>query len=172
VHPEPGLAVVAPGRWSVPVPGTRLCLGAGLVAVLAASFVGVVWQVVPGRVVVVSAGIVLSALVHEGAHAVAARALGYRVDWVLLGVIAGGTSYSGRGDRPRDRAAIAMAGPAASAAVVLVLLGVWASGTGVGVGTMFTLVWFNTVTFSLNLVPVQGSDGWYVIACLAEDRRV
>ena len=46
----------------------------------------------------------------------AAHNLGYRVEWVVLGGLAGVTAYFGRDDRPLERAAVALAGPAASAA--------------------------------------------------------
>ena len=67
--------------------------------------------------------VVVSTLVHEGAHAWAAHNLGYRVEWVVLGGLSGVTAYFGRDDRPLERAAVALAGPAASAALVLGLLG-------------------------------------------------
>ena len=55
--------------------------------------------------------VVVSTLVHEGAHALAAHNLGYRVEWVVLGGLAGVTAYFGRDDRPLERAAVALAGP-------------------------------------------------------------
>ena len=63
--------------------------------------------------------LVASMAVHEGAHAWAAHSLGYRVDWVVIGGLAGMTAFAGRDDRPLERAAVALAGPAASAALVL-----------------------------------------------------
>lgn len=181
------VAVVQPGDWSVAVPGTRLRLGVTLVLALVVAVAALVWGVLTGEIgggreaasgsdgpatsAVVAVIAVGSVLVHEGAHAVAAQTLGYRVEWVVLGLLDGKTSYSGRSDRPLDRAAIAMAGPAASAAVVLVLLAAWAAGfTGPG-DAVLAGVWFNIATFVLNLVPVAGSDGRYVLTGLVEDRR-
>lgn len=186
--PGGGPGGVRPAGWSVPLPRTRLRLGASLVVALTAAVAWVGWALGaeladegagPGRpgaadvaaAIVVVTAVVASVVLHEGAHAAAARALGYRVDWVVVGLVDGKTSFSGRSDRPLDRAAIAMAGPAASAAVVLPLLAVWGTGT-LGSGSVVSpILWFNVATFGLNLLPVVGSDGWCVIAALVEDRR-
>lgn len=117
-----------------------------------------------------SAGIIASVLLHEGTHALAARSLGYRVEWVQLGLVAGSTSYSGRDDRPLDRSAIAMAGPAASAAAVLVLLAAWWPGAADPNEAVFALLSFNALTAVVNLLPLPGSDGWQVAAGLIEHR--
>jgi Zn-dependent protease len=164
-----------PASWSsIPLPGTKIRLGFGLAVALAVTAGVTGAAVVAGRAdgqtvtaLAMGGGVIASVLVHEGAHALAARSLGYRVEWILLGLLAGTTSYSGRDDRPLDRAAIAMAGPAASAVAVLVLLAVWASGAGLS-DAMFALLSFNALSVVVNLVPVPGSDGWQVGAWLVE----
>jgi hypothetical protein len=133
---DSGRLSIVPASWlSIPVPGTKVRLGVGLAVVVA--FVtgwtagAVMLDRADGTTVTglaTGAGIVASVLVHEGAHALAARGLGYRVEWILLGLLGGTTSYSGRDDRPLDRAAIAMAGPAVSAVTVLALLAAWLVG--------------------------------------------
>jgi Zn-dependent protease len=162
---------------SVPLPGTKVRFGLGLAALVAVVTGWTAAAVLLGRAdgetmtgLASGVGIVASGLVHEIAHALAARSLGYRVDWIVLGLLAGTTSYSGRDDRPLDRAAIAMAGPAASAATVLVLLAVWAAGDADLTGAMFGLLTFNALTVVVNLVPVPGSDGSQVVAWLARGR--
>jgi hypothetical protein len=111
-----------PPRWTVPLVDARLRVGIGLaVCVGAAALLAVV---AAGRAnawlpLVAVLGVAASTLVHEGAHAWAAHALGYRVEWVVLGGFTGVTAYEGRDDRPLERAAVALAGPAATAAVVL-----------------------------------------------------
>jgi Zn-dependent protease len=116
--------------------------------------------------------IVGSMLVHEGAHAVAAHRLGYDVQWVVLGGLAGVTAYLGRDDRPLERAAIALAGPAASAALVATLVvagSVLPAGSIASVVHMLAL--FNALAIVGNLVPVGGTDGAHVVAGLAEHAR-
>jgi Zn-dependent protease len=165
-----------PASWSsIPLPGTKIRLGFGLAAALAVTAGLTGAAVVGGRAdgetvtaLAMGAGVIASVLVHEGAHAFAARSLGYRVEWILLGLLAGTTSYSGRDDRPLDRAAIAMAGPAANAAAVLVLPAAWASGTAGLSDAMFALLSLNALSVVVNLAPVPGSDGWQVAARLFE----
>jgi Zn-dependent protease len=113
-------------------------------------------------------GILASVLVHEGAHALAARSLGYDVEWMVLGLVAGTTSYSGRDDRPLDRAAIALAGPAVSAVVVLLLFALWSARDAELQDATFALFAFNALTLVANLFPLPGSDGWHTTARLLE----
>lgn len=177
--PAPAAVVVPASRWSVPVPGTRLRVGVGLAVLLVAAAAWAVWLAMGGEAgtdgvsrAAGSAGIAASVLLHEGAHAAAARSLGYRIEWIVVGAFAGRTSYSGRGDRPLDRAAIAMAGPATSAGAVLVVGAAWATGAaGRAEPALVTVAGFNAVTCAVNLLPVPGSDGWFVAAGLAEHRR-
>jgi Zn-dependent protease len=165
-----------PASWSsIPLPGTKLRLGFGLAAALAVTAGLTGAAVAAGRAdgetvtaLAMGGGVIASVLVHEGAHALAARSLGYRVEWILLGLLAGTTSYSGSDDRPLDRAAIAMAGPAANAGAVLVLLAAWASGAAGLSDAMFALLSFNALSVVVNLTPVPGSDGWQVAAWLFE----
>ena len=166
--------MVPASRLSIPLPGTKVRLGVGLAAIVALLTGWTAGAVMLGRAdgatmtaFAAGAGIVASVLVHEGAHALTARALGYRVEWILLGLLAGTTSYSGRDDRPLDRAAIALAGPAVSAAAVLVLLAMWAAGGETDLTeALFGLLTFNVLTVVVNLVPVPGSDGWQVATWL------
>lgn len=154
--------------------GPRLRVSAGLAVLLAGALVAAAWG--PGAVawlpLVALAGVVVSTLVHEGAHAWAAHRLGYRVEWVVVGGLAGVTAYYGRDDRPLERAAVALAGPAASAALVLGLLAVRA---GAGQGTASALVDLaiaaNGVALVVNLVPFGHTDGAHLLGGVADHRE-
>jgi len=162
-----------PPRWTFPLLGPRVRISAGLAALSAAALGVAAWG--PGGPiswlpVFALASVAVSTLVHEGAHALAAHNLGYRVEWVVLGGLAGVTAYFGRDDRPLERAAVALAGPAASAALVLGLLA--ARGTMAGGGTGAALVEMaigaNVVALVANLLPFGHTDGAHLLDGLAE----
>lgn len=165
-----------PPRGTFPVAGPRVRASAGLLALVGlAMALGVT---VPAREVawapfVALVTVVLSTLVHEGAHAWAAHNLGYRVDWVMLGGLTGATAWSGRDDRPLDRAAVALAGPAASAALVLGLLAVRAAlGADDAVaGVVELAVAVNVVALVTDLVPFGPTDGAHLIDGLHRHAR-
>jgi len=164
---------IRPPRWTFPLFGPRLRVSAGLAALSAVAVGVAAWG--PGGLVswlplVALVSVALSTLVHEGAHAAAAHHLGYRVEWVVLGGLAGVTAYFGRHDRPLERAAVALAGPAASAALVLGLLA--ARGTMSTGGTATALVEMaiaaNVVALVANLLPFGHTDGAHLLDGLAE----
>jgi Zn-dependent protease len=166
----------APPRWTFGVAGPRLRVSVGLLAWLAigtwvlALSPGGLGRVAPAVFVV---GMVGSMLVHEGAHALAAHNLGYRVEWVVLGGLAGVTAYFGRDDRPLDRAAVALAGPAASAALVVALLAVRASlSAGADLTTLIEMVLvFNAASLVGNLLPLGQTDGARTLGGVFEHMR-
>lgn len=166
---------IRPPRWTFPLLGPRLRMSVGLAAWLAAGAAVLAWG--PGQVawlpLLVIVGVVVSTLVHEGAHAWAAHNLGYRVEWVVLGGLAGVTAYFGRDDRPLDRAAVALAGPAASAALVLGLVAVRM--TLAPATTLTALVelaiGLNVLALVGNLLPVGGTDGAHLVQGLSQHRR-
>jgi Peptidase M50B-like len=164
---------IRPPRWTFPLLGPRLRVSAGL-AGLSALAAGVAAFGPSGPVswlpLFSLVSVVVSTLVHEGAHALAAHNLGYRVEWVVLGGLAGVTAYFGRDDRPLERAAVALAGPAASAALALGLAAVrGAIGDG---GTTTTLVEIamaaNALALVANLLPFGHTDGAHLLDGLAE----
>jgi Zn-dependent protease len=165
-----------PPRWTFALAGSRVRMSLGMATLLATAAALPVWRSslplvwVPLAVVL---GVVASTLVHEGAHAWVARALGYRVDWLLVGGLVGVTAYGGRDDRPLERAAIALAGPAASAALVLVLLGARAvlDPTGPAGVMVEAAIGLNSLALAANLVPVGGTDGALLVRAVAEHRR-
>lgn len=172
-----GQPVESPPRWTFAVGGSRLRVSAGLLAWL--TLAGVTLAAGAGRLPVggtpalLAACLLASMLVHEGAHAWAAHRLGYRVEWVVLGGLAGLTAYLGRDDRPLDRAAVALAGPAASAAAVVALATVRATvdpGSGWADALDLALL-VNALGLVLNLVPVGGTDGARAVRGLRQHRR-
>ena len=143
---------------------------------LVAATVVALWtpeQVMAWAPLLAGISVVVSTVVHEGAHAWVAHNLGYRVEWVVLGGMVGLTAYFGRADRPLERAAVALAGPAASAALVLALVGVRASMTTASTATAVVelALLLNVVGLVGNLLPVGGTDGAHLIRGLSEHRR-
>ena len=156
--------------------GPRVRISAGLVLWTALAAALVAQFPDDGAAVSVLAfmgALVGSMAVHEGAHAVAAHSLGYRVDWVVIGGFAGVTAYAGRDDRPLERAAVALAGPAASAALVLALFGVRATlaEETVAMALIEFVIVLNTLAVVVNLVPVGRTDGALVIRGLFRHMR-
>lgn len=165
-----------PPRWTVPLWGPRVRISAGLVlwtALAAALAVQYPEGDVPVSVLAFMGALVGSMAVHEGAHAVAAHGLGYRVDWVVLGGFAGVTAYAGRDDRPLERAAVALAGPAASSALVLALFAVRATlaEETVAMAMVEFVIVLNTLAVVVNLVPIGRTDGALVIQGLFHHAR-
>jgi Zn-dependent protease len=165
-----------PPRWTIPVPSDRVRLSAGMVVWLVAS-VGIAgWrpqEPVAWAPLLAAVSVILSTLVHEGAHAWAAHNLGYHVEWVVLGGLAGVTAYFGRDDRPLDRAAVALAGPAASGVLVLVLAALRAAlpSPSTGVAIVEVAIGLNLLGLLANLLPLGGTDGAHLVRGLSEHRR-
>lgn len=165
-----------PPRWTYPLFGSRVRISVGMAAWLVVStvllFIGpdasVAWLPL-----VVVLGVGGSTLLHEGAHAWAAHNLGYRVEWVVLGGLAGVTAYIGRDDRPLERAAVALAGPAASAALVLGLVGLRAALAPAATVTALVelAIGLNMMALAINLFPVGRTDGALLVRGLFQHRR-
>jgi Zn-dependent protease len=171
---EPGR--IGPPRWTFALAGSRVRVSVGMVACVAAAAALPVWRPALPLVwapLAVVLGVVASTLVHEGAHAWAAHALGYRVDWVVVGGLVGATAYEGRDDRPLERAAVALAGPAASAALLLALLAMQAALDPTGLASVVAeaAIGLNGLALAANLVPVGGTDGALVVRAIVEHRR-
>jgi Zn-dependent protease len=165
-----------PPRWTIPLAGERVRMSVGMVTWFVVAAAVAAWQ--PGRPMawaplLAAVSVALSTLVHEGAHAWAAHNLGYRVEWVVLGGLAGVTAYFGRDDRPLERAAVALAGPAASGLVALGLVGLRAAlapGTPTVAVVEVALV-LNLLGLLANLLPLGGTDGAHLLRDLFEHRR-
>ena len=165
-----------PPRWTFPLVSSRVRVSAGMLASLVAAAAVALWkpeQVMAWAPLLAVVSVVVSTVVHEGAHAWAAHNLGYRVEWVVLGGMVGVTAYFGRDDRPLERAAVALAGPAASAALILALIGVRASiaPASVAMAVVELALLLNVVGLVGNLLPVGGTDGAHLVRGVFEHRR-
>ncbi|SNC59926.1 Zn-dependent protease (includes SpoIVFB) [Kytococcus aerolatus] len=109
--------------------------------------------------------LVLSVLVHELAHAAAARSRGHRVHGIHLTLIGGHTVHEGD-NSPWGNAWVAIAGPLASLA--LAALGLLAllllDPTGVLHYVLLGLVWVNGLVGVFNMLPGLPLDGGHALA--------
>jgi Zn-dependent protease len=105
-----------------------------------------------------------SVLLHEAAHAVMARRLGYPVGAITFHFLGGATQVEAESTRPRDEFLIAVVGPVTSL-VVAGGAGIawWAGPDGLLLLAVEGLVWANGVVGLLNLVPGLPLDGGRVM---------
>jgi Zn-dependent protease len=146
--------------------GVPVGLTPGLVALLfAGAVVGGLGGAAGGRLVLVLAVVGGSLLAHELAHAVVAKASGYRVDGVTLSLLGGLTAWSGPAPPPHVAVRIAAAGPATCA---FVGLGTLAGGL---TGVLWVGAAVNLFDALVNLLPVPTSDGRAIVRALRRPRR-
>jgi len=113
----------------------------------------------------------LSILVHELAHAAAARGFGYQVHQIRLYALGGYTAYERGTPTPGREVSIALAGPAATLVVAVVC---WAAGALAGavvgpgslvVELLMRLAWVSVLLAVYNLLPGLPLDGGSVVKC-------
>ena len=163
----------APAPLDVPGVGPRVRASAGWSC--GAGWRSLMWlpgDEAPAPVLFVVA-LVASMAVHEGAHAWAAHSLGYRVDWVVIGGLAGMTAFAGRG-RPPPGAGRGRPGrpgrqrrPGAGAGRRVATL---ERGT-VEMGTVEFVIALNALAVVVNLVPVGRTDGALLVRGLFRHAR-
>jgi Zn-dependent protease len=106
-------------------------------------------------------------LVHEGAHAVAARRAKMHVDGITLWFMGGVTRIEGESRSPLSEFVIALVGPLASGAVGGLSMGLWAVSQGAGwrlaAGAFAWLGLINLTLGLFNLVPASPLDGGRVL---------
>lgn len=120
------------------------------------------------------AGAVLAVLVvlgsiawHELGHVLAARALGFDVLEVRLGLLDSATAYEADHRTAHDRVLCALAGPVASLLLAVALgAAAWLQGADAGSGSLSALAGLNLLIALANLVPLKGTDGWEILAGL------
>jgi len=148
---------------AVPLGGV---LGVLLIAYLwAPNFAG------PGRsgiglAVVFAVLLYAGVLLHELAHAWAARGFGYPVHGITLWLLGGYTVYERKLSRPWPELVIAIVGPAST---LLVAAGCWLlAGTTTGSVSLLldALAWTNTLLGVLNLLPGAPLDGGGVVKAI------
>lgn len=138
-----------------------------LVVVLAVALVPQIDRVRPGLGAtayligaLVGVTVYLAVLVHEGAHAVAARRYGHRVESITLSIVGGRTVVHGEAATPREEFVTAVVGPVASLVVGVVALGLRAPlGAGLPALVLEVVVLANLVLGLLDLVPAPPMDG-------------
>jgi Zn-dependent protease len=109
--------------------------------------------------------LLLSILLHEMGHALAARRLGIRVDGVTLWALGGLTRFSGPAHRPRDEVRIAAAGPLATLGVAVVAGAAAPALAGVAAaqGVVAWLAAANLLLLVFNLLPGFPLDGGRIL---------
>jgi Zn-dependent protease len=106
----------------------------------------------------------LSVLVHEAAHAIAAKRYGHPVDSITLHFLGGATSIEGEARSPREEFVIAVVGPIASILVGLAAGVVWLAVPGGLIKfALGGLLFANLLVGVLNLVPGLPLDGGRVL---------
>lgn len=110
-----------------------------------------------------------SVLIHELAHAIAARRYGYPVQGITLWAFGGFTSYRPGRSSPGREAVIAFAGPAATlliAAVGWALLRIIPTDLGMTAQFVAAVVWANAFVGLFNLLPGLPLDGGALVSSL------
>ena len=114
-----------------------------------------------------AAGLYLTVLVHELAHAIVARSTGHRVLGIELGILGGATAYLPEAHpNPKHELRVAIAGPAASLAAGLLLegagRGVRSAGLDAPGVVLIAIGVMNVFLAFLNLLPAAPLDGGHV----------
>lgn len=111
--------------------------------------------------------LLLSVLVHESAHALAARALGMPVLRIVANVWGGHTSYQAVRQSPGSMSVVALAGPLANVALALVaLLGWAATADGLAHSLLQGLLIINGTLAAFNILPALPLDGGAALEAL------
>lgn len=101
----------------------------------------------------------IGVLVHELAHAWAARAYGYPVHGITLWLLGGYTVYERRDTRPWPELAISVVGPLSTLAIAAGCYAVALMTTGTVSVVAGALAWTNMLLGVLNLLPGAPLDG-------------
>lgn len=105
----------------------------------------------------------VAVLVHELAHAVAARAFGFPVHGITLWLLGGYTVYERRETRPGRELVVALVGPLSTLAIAAACrLGSTLTGGSVG-AVLDALAWTNLLLAVLNLLPGAPLDGGAIV---------
>ncbi|MGZ4475697.1 MAG: site-2 protease family protein [Nocardioides sp.] len=105
-----------------------------------------------------------SVLLHEAAHAIVAKRLGYPVGDITFHFLGGATEVEAEAVRPRDEFLIAVVGPLTSLVVAAAAaLAWWAGPDGLVLLAVEGLLWANGVVGVLNMVPGLPLDGGRVM---------
>ena len=110
----------------------------------------------------------LATLIHEFAHALVARALGFPVHRVVLQLLGGVTHFERTRQAPLAEAAVAAAGPIATFAVAGVTYAISQvlDPTSAAAAVARALIWANVLIGIYNSLPGIPLDGGNVLRCL------
>jgi Zn-dependent protease len=127
----------------------------------------------PGFWTLVLAGaLVASVALHEGAHLVAARAVGMNVGGISLQVL-GGSTVAAAPSTPGREALVALAGPMVTlaAALVLLLVNAWAPPSHLDARlALVTVAELQVALGAIDLVPAPPLDGGRILAAVLAGR--
>ncbi|MEO6020282.1 MAG: site-2 protease family protein [Knoellia sp.] len=111
--------------------------------------------------------LLVSVLVHEGAHAAMARGLGLPVHRVVADLWGGHTAYDARLSTPGKAAAIAVVGPLANGALALLAWGASLAVTSdIPSRILFGIAFVNLLLAAFNLLPGLPLDGGQLVDAL------
>jgi Zn-dependent protease len=162
-----GVRIARVGGVPVYLAASWFLIAAVIVAIVATPYFPD--RVGPGIALGVTQALLLlvSVLVHEAAHALAARAFGMRVLRIVANVWGGHTSFEAPRTMPGPMAVVAAAGPAANAALALVSFVVLQATTGEVSGRVLTgLLIINGSLAVLNILPGMPLDGGQLLESL------
>ncbi|MGZ4633999.1 site-2 protease family protein [Oryzihumus sp.] len=112
--------------------------------------------------------LLVSVLAHEAAHALVARAFGYRVSRVVADLWGGHTAYESAGKTPGASALVAVVGPATNGvlAVIAWQLSHLVAGGGVAHILLGATAWTNAFVALFNVLPGLPLDGGFIVDAL------
>ncbi len=117
-----------------------------------------------------AAGLFLSIILHELAHAVAARGFGLPIGGITLFIFGGVAELRQEPETPRSEFWVAIVGPVASIGIAGICVGAKAGASAAGLQTVAEVLHFlariNTVLALFNLVPAFPLDGGRVLRSL------
>ncbi|MGK2858738.1 MAG: M50 family metallopeptidase [Thermoanaerobaculia bacterium] len=113
----------------------------------------------------------LSIVLHEFAHAMAARRFGIKIKGITLFIFGGVAEMHEEPKNPRTELLMAAAGPAASLLIAGIFLalaygGVWLGWNAQVVAVFQYLCWVNALLVAFNLVPAFPMDGGRILRAL------
>ena len=143
----------------------------GILGVLLIAYLWTPNFAAPGRsgitlAVIFAVLLYLSVLVHELAHAWAAKAYGYPVHGITLWLLGGYTVYERRASRPMPELVISVVGPLSTLALAGACWLLAGATTGAVASLLAALAWTNGLLGVLNLLPGAPLDGGGVVKAL------
>ena len=158
-----GMVIARVGGVPVYIGASWLVMAAVVIAIVGSANTG---MGAAGYLVgaVYAVGLLVAVLVHEGAHALAARSFGIEVHRIVADLWGGHTAYDGRLSTPGRSAVISVAGPLANLGLAAMAYAAGAQipdGTSSYIVSGFALV--NLLLAGFNLLPGLPLDGGQIV---------